>query len=187
MANEKPERHELYGLAAKVQLVVLDVDGVLTDGGLYYGPEGELMKRFDVKDGHALVMARLVGLRAAILTARKSRIVEVRGQELGLIEVFQGWRDKSAGLEKLCESQQISPDVCAYMGDDVNDLGPLGMVRLAACPSDAAVEVRHRAHFIAQSPGGRGAVRELIELCLKASGRWEQALSHMGAAPLKPS
>ena len=83
-------------LAAKVKLLVFDVDGVMTDGGLYYGAQGELFKRFDVKDGHALVMARLTGLPAAILTARSSEIVEVRGKELGLVKVLQGKKDKSA-------------------------------------------------------------------------------------------
>ena len=175
----QPERQEVLALAKNVRLLIFDVDGVLTDGGLYYGPEGEALKRFDVKDGHALVMARLVGLPAAVITARTSSIIEVRGKELGFVGVLQGFRDKRQGLDALCQSQQIAANMCAYMGDDLNDLGPMAEVGLSACPADAVAEVRQKAHFVAQSPGGRGAVRELVELCLKASGRWDQALQLM--------
>lgn len=167
---------ELISRAAQVKLLVLDVDGVLTDGGLYYGPEGEALKRFDVKDGHGIVMARLTGLPCAILTARRSKMVEVRGKELGLLAVKQGQRDKLAGLRELLAELDVPPEDVAYMGDDVNDLGPLGIVGLPACPGDAAPEVRDSSLFVSKCPGGRGAVRELVEVCLKASERWETAL-----------
>jgi 3-deoxy-D-manno-octulosonate 8-phosphate phosphatase (KDO 8-P phosphatase) len=159
---------------------------VLTDGGLYYGDGGEAFKRFDVKDGHGLVMARLVGLPAALLTARTSRIVEVRAKELGLAAVLQGRKDKRAGLNDLLAQLKIPAAACAYMGDDVNDLGPLEMVGLPACPADAVPEVRQNAVFVSEHPGGRGAVRELIELCLKANGRWQQALDLMDRVPVAP-
>ncbi|MCI0672949.1 MAG: HAD hydrolase family protein [Myxococcaceae bacterium] len=169
--------------AAGVRLLVFDVDGVLTDGGLYYGPEGEALKRFHVRDGHGIVMARLVGLPAAILTARSSRIVEVRGKELGMVAVLQGKRDKAAGLAELLAQANVPPEACAYMGDDTNDLAPLMRVGLPACPADAVAEVREACLFVAQSPGGHGAARELVELCLRASGRWEQALGLMHPPP----
>jgi 3-deoxy-D-manno-octulosonate 8-phosphate phosphatase (KDO 8-P phosphatase) len=175
----KPGSQELQARAAAVKLLVFDVDGVLTDGGLYYGPDGEAFKRFDVKDGHALVMARLLGLPAAVLTARTSRIVEVRGKELGLVAVEQGHKDKVKGLVQLCDKVGVTPADCAYMGDDINDLAPMGLVGLAACPADAVLEIRQRALFVAQSPGGRGAARELVELCLKTNQRWEQGLEMM--------
>jgi 3-deoxy-D-manno-octulosonate 8-phosphate phosphatase (KDO 8-P phosphatase) len=165
--------------AAGVRLLVFDVDGVLTDGGLLYGPDGEALKRFDVKDGHGIVMARLCGLPSAVLTARTSRMVEARGRELGMAAVFQGRRDKTAGLAELCAQLQVPPEACAYMGDDTNDLGPLARVGLPSCPADAVPEVRAASLFVATQPGGRGAARELAELCLKASGRWEQALALM--------
>jgi 3-deoxy-D-manno-octulosonate 8-phosphate phosphatase (KDO 8-P phosphatase) len=168
---------ELEARAAKIELIALDVDGVLTDGGLYYGPQGEAFKRFDVKDGHALVMARLVGLRGAIVTARSSELVAARARELGLAAVVQGRRDKSQGLREVLEMLEVAPEACAYMGDDVNDLGPFSIVGLSACPADAVPEARSSARFISPAPGGRGAVRSLIELCLKASGRWERAIS----------
>jgi len=182
----KPDSQELSAIAARVRLLIFDVDGVLTDGGLWYGAEGEQLKRFDVKDGHGLVMARLAGLPSAILTARTSRIVEVRGRELGLAAVYQGRRDKLAGLADLLGELNIPPEACAYMGDDVNDLGPMGRVALPACPADAALEVRQQALFVAQNPGGRGAARELVELCLKASGRWSQVLELMRGSTAGP-
>jgi 3-deoxy-D-manno-octulosonate 8-phosphate phosphatase (KDO 8-P phosphatase) len=175
----KPSREELATRAARVRLLVFDVDGVLTDGGLYYGAEGELMKRFDVKDGHALVMARLAGLPAAILTARSSSIVEVRGRELGLAAILQGKKEKGPALDELLNQFSIPAESCAYMGDDLNDLGPMSRVGLSACPADAVPEVRQEAHFVAQSHGGRGAARELVELVLKASGRWEDVVGLM--------
>ncbi|AKF79801.1 3-deoxy-D-manno-octulosonate 8-phosphate phosphatase (KDO 8-P phosphatase) [Myxococcus fulvus] len=178
-APSKPGKEELTSRAARVRLLVFDVDGVLTDGGLYYGDGGELMKRFDVKDGHALVMARLSGLPAAILTARTSGIVEARGRELGLAAVFQGRRDKGAALDELLQQLGVPHEACAYMGDDHNDLAPLSRVGLSACPADAVPEVRQEVHFVAQSPGGRGAARELVELCLKASARWDGAVGLM--------
>jgi 3-deoxy-D-manno-octulosonate 8-phosphate phosphatase (KDO 8-P phosphatase) len=175
----KPSRDELTERAARVRLLVFDVDGVLTEGGLYYGEHGEVMKRFDVKDGHGLVMARLAGLRTALLTARSSSIVEVRGQELGLSAVLQGRKNKAAGFRELLAQLAVSPEQCAYMGDDLNDLGPLGQAGLSACPADAAPEVRQEVHYIARNRGGHGAARELVELCLKASGRWEATVQQM--------
>jgi 3-deoxy-D-manno-octulosonate 8-phosphate phosphatase (KDO 8-P phosphatase) len=155
------------------------VDGVLTDGSLYYGADGESLKRFDVKDGHGLVMARMVGLPTALLTARTSAIVEHRAHELKLAAVLQGRRYKRPALDELLEQMGVPAEACAYMGDDVNDVPAMGRVGLPACPADAVLEARQQALFVSQFPGGRGAVRELVELCLKASGRWDQALSLM--------
>lgn len=179
---QKPEQSALWAAAAQVRLLILDCDGVLTDGGLFYGADGEALKRFDVKDGHGLVMARLVGLPAAVISGRQTRIVEVRARELGFIAVHGGSRDKRDALDAICAAQQIAPAQCAYMGDDLNDLGPMAEVGLSACPADAVPEVRQAARFVTQSAGGRGAVRELVELCLRASGRWEQALGFMNTA-----
>ena len=165
--------------AAAVKLVVFDVDGVLTDGGLWYGPAGEALKRFDVKDGHAMVMARLTGLPIALLTARISPMVEVRAAELKLARVLQGRREKGAGLLELCGELGVTPAACAYMGDDVNDLPALRMAGLSACPADAVAEVRSEVHLVSQRPGGQGAARELLELVLKSTHRWAEAMTHM--------
>jgi 3-deoxy-D-manno-octulosonate 8-phosphate phosphatase (KDO 8-P phosphatase) len=175
----KPNQDELTTRAARVKLFVFDVDGVLTDGGLYYAEAGELMKRFDVKDGHGMVMARLAGMKTALLTARTSSMVEVRGRELKLDAVLQGRKHKGPGLKELLAQLQVSAEECAYMGDDVNDLAPMALVGLAACPADAAPEVRQEAHYVARNRGGHGAARELIELCLRASGRWESTVQSM--------
>ena len=166
--------------ASRIKLVVLDVDGVLTDGGLFYGPTGEVFKRFDVKDGHAIVLARLTGLPTAILTARTSDIVEVRAKELKIARVFQGRREKGPAFLELCAELNVAPADCAYMGDDVNDLAPMRLAGVASCPSDAVSEVKAFVHFVSSKPGGHGAVRELFELILKATGRWSQALELMG-------
>jgi 3-deoxy-D-manno-octulosonate 8-phosphate phosphatase (KDO 8-P phosphatase) len=181
VTGQKPGQEELWARAARVGLVVLDVDGVLTDGGMYYGPQGEALKRFDVKDGHALVLARMAGLRVALISARTSEAVAVRARELRIADVRQGQRDKKAALLALLSELGVNPTDCAYMGDDVNDLAPLSQVGLPSCPADAVPEVRQSAFFVAQSRGGQGAVRELLELCLKASGRWLALLDTLGA------
>lgn len=178
-APQKPAKDELHARAARVRLFVFDVDGVLTDGGLYYGDNGEVMKRFDVKDGHAIVIARLLGLPSAVLTARTSKIVEARGRELGMAAILQGRKEKAPALVELLASLNVPPENCAYMGDDLNDLEPMSHVGLSACPADAVPEVRQEVHFVAQSRGGHGAARELVELCLRASGRWQDALGLM--------
>lgn len=163
---------ELRARARDVELLILDVDGVLTDGGLHYGPQGEALKRFHVQDGHGIVLARKAGLKIAILTARTSQIVEYRARELGIAPVFQGRKDKLAGFEALLAEERLGADQVAYMGDDLNDLGVLARVRLSACPADACPEVRERAAIVVSSAGGGGAVRELIEFILKAQGKW---------------
>jgi 3-deoxy-D-manno-octulosonate 8-phosphate phosphatase (KDO 8-P phosphatase) len=166
--------------AAQIQLVVFDVDGVLTDGGLWYGDAGETVKRFDVKDGHAMVLARLVGLPVALLTARTSKLVEVRAAELKLAKVFQGRREKGPAFDELCAEFGLPPSSVAYMGDDLNDLAPLARAGLAACPLDAVPEVRAVAHVVSTRPGGHGAARELLELVLKATHRWDKVLAEAG-------
>ncbi len=163
--------------AAGVKLVVFDVDGVLTDGSLWYGPQGEALKRFNVKDGHAMVLARLTNLPVALLTARTSPMVEARAAELKLAKVFQGRRDKGLALVELCGEFGLTPTDCAYMGDDLNDLPALQQAGLAACPADAVAEVRAAVHCVATAKGGHGAARELLELVLKATHRWAEAVA----------
>lgn len=172
-------RKALLARARDVDILVLDVDGVLTDGALYYGPDGEAQKRFDVKDGHGLVLARLTGLRTAILTARRSRIVAVRMGELGCDPISQGNRDKRDGIRRLLSDAGIPASRAGYVGDDVNDLAPMEEVRFSACPADGCFEARRAAHFVTRASGGQGAVREVVELLLRAQGRWEKALRMM--------
>ena len=172
---------DLEARASRIKLLVFDVDGVMTDGGLYYGPRGEMMKRFDVKDGHALVLARITGLPSAIITARDSKIVEARAKEIRMVKVLQGKKHKAPAFTELCKELKLTPGDCAFMGDDVNDLQCMAMAGLAACPADAVAEVRAAVHFVTSSGGGRGAVRELTELVLRATGRWKQAMEAVQA------
>ena len=159
----------LLARAARVRLLLLDVDGVLTDRRLYYGPEGELMKAFDARDGHGIVLLR-DHVELGVISGRPG-LARKRLEELRFKHLVFSQRDKLAGYAEL-RHLGIPDEEVAYMGDDVNDLGLLARVGLSACPSDACPEVRASVHFVSAAPGGRGAVRELVELLLKAKGLW---------------
>jgi 3-deoxy-D-manno-octulosonate 8-phosphate phosphatase (KDO 8-P phosphatase) len=163
--------------ARAVRWLVLDVDGVLTDGRILLdGGDGE-WKAFDVRDGHRIVLAARQGIRTVFLTGRTSRVVERRAAELGVHRVYQGVRDKGAGLERFFREEGAEPAETAYLGDDVVDLPALRRAGLAAAVGDAVPEVQAAADWVAAAPGGRGAVRELVEFVLAAQGRWEAALA----------
>ncbi len=159
---------ELLRRAARIRLLLLDVDGVLTDGRLWYGPEGEVAVAFDVKDGHGMVLLR-EHVELGVLSGRPGRSARKRLDELKVKHLLLGERDKLAAYGRLLELGFADREI-AYMGDDVNDLPILRRVGISACPADARPEVRERVHFRASSPGGRGAVRELCDLILKARG-----------------
>jgi len=162
--------------AARVRLVALDVDGVLTDGRLYFGARGEALKAFDVRDGLGIRLLRDAGIDVAVVTGRSSRIVAARARDLGIDRVMQGQRDKRACLRRLLAEVGVSERDCAYMGDDWPDLPVLTAVGLAATVADAPEEVKRRVHWVAPSPGGRGAVRDLARLVLRAQGRFDALL-----------
>lgn len=153
-----------------IRLLALDVDGTLTDGRLYIGNEGELCKTFDVKDGCGIcdILPRY-GIRTAVITARKSLIVEERCRELSITDVLQGCRDKAAGIRALAGKYGYKPDnsgvyrEIAYMGDDLLDIACMAMCAVSACPADAAGAVRLQAARVCENAGGQGAVREFIE------------------------
>lgn len=155
---------------ARIQLLALDVDGVLTDGGLHYGPAGEVMKRFHVRDGHGIVRLHAAGVRTAILTARSSQIVDVRARELSIAFVLQGRKDKGRGFDELLAMAGLPAESVAYVGDDLNDLPVLERAGFSACPADADPGVRARVHHVCALPGGQGAVREICELLIAARG-----------------
>ena len=158
--------------ARGIRLLILDVDGVLTDGRLVYSPAGEETKVFYVRDGHAIVAARAAGLDVAVISGRSSPAVSRRLEDLGVREVHQGVRDKVALLPDLCGRRGVAPGDVAFMGDDLQDLPLLTRVGLALAPADAVREVRRVAHWISRLPGGSGAVREAVEWLLKARGAW---------------
>jgi 3-deoxy-D-manno-octulosonate 8-phosphate phosphatase (KDO 8-P phosphatase) len=168
--------------AARVRLVALDVDGVLTDGRLYLGARGEAMKAFDVRDGLGIELLREAGIELAIITGRSSPIVARRARELGIARVLQGQKDKLAGLRRVLRDAAIDPGECAYVGDDWPDLPAMALAGLAATVADAAPEVQACAHWVAAAGGGRGAVREFAQFVLQAQGRLEDLL----AARLSP-
>jgi 3-deoxy-D-manno-octulosonate 8-phosphate phosphatase (KDO 8-P phosphatase) len=156
--------------AAQIRLVALDVDGVLTDGRLYYGTQGETLKVFDVRDGHGVKMLLNQGIEVAILSARSSEIVATRARELGIRRVLQGRGDKAAAWRELLAETGIRTEQAGFIGDDLPDLPVLAQAGLAATVADARDEVKSAAHWIALQPGGRGAVRALAEFILQAKG-----------------
>ena len=156
--------------AARVRLLVLDVDGVLTDGRLYYGPQGEAMKVFDVRDGHGIKMLIENGIEVALLSARNSDIVAARARELGISRVLQGRSDKATAFAELRSEVDVASDAGGYIGDDLPDLPAMRSAGFAASVADACDAAKAAAHWIAPQPGGRGAVRALAEFILRAKG-----------------
>jgi len=159
--------------ASALRLLALDVDGVLTDGRLYYGNDGEELKAFNIKDGLGLKLLQQAGVAVAIITGRRSQIVERRATELGIAHVVQGREDKRAALEELCASLDLALSQCAYMGDDLPDLGALRAAAIGLAPADAVEAVAQAADWQSRYPGGGGCVREACEQLLHAMDRRE--------------
>ncbi len=172
-----PLSPELMQRAQRVKLMIFDVDGVLTDGGLRYGAAGEQIKTFNVLDGHGIKLLQQAGVRAAIISARASDIVARRAADLGIAHLMQGVHDKRAGFELLLAQTGLQAEDCGFMGDDVIDLPVMTRVSFAASVPNAHAEVRTRAHYVAELGGGRGAVREVCDLLLRAQGQYEAALA----------
>jgi 3-deoxy-D-manno-octulosonate 8-phosphate phosphatase (KDO 8-P phosphatase) len=162
--------------ARKTRLLMMDVDGVLTDGRIIQDSYGHELKVFDVKDGHGIVMAHRAKLRTALISGRTSETITRRAQELGIELVFQKIWNKLEVYEKILSETQFAPDEIAYVGDDLVDIPLLRRVGLAVAVADAVDEVKAAAHLVTQRPGGQGAVRELIELILRAQGHWDTLL-----------
>lgn len=163
--------------AARVRLMIFDVDGILTDGSLQYGADGELVKRFNVLDGHGIKLLQQAGIVTAIISARSSAIVARRAADLGVAHVAQGVHDKRSAFEALCAATAIEAQSCGFLGDDWVDLPVLIRVGFAATVPAAHAEVRSRAHYVTQAAGGHGAAREVCDLILRAQGRYEAALA----------
>lgn len=161
---------------ADIRLLVLDVDGVLTDGGLYYGPGDVELKRFDTKDGFAIRAAQRVGLRIGLLTARSSQAVARRAGELEIEHVIQGSPDKARDVRRMANAAGFGLAQVAYIGDDLPDYPAMRLVGYPIAVADAARELRDLAALTTVSPGGRGAVREAIEHLLEAQNKWAKAI-----------
>ena len=173
MESQKLSHEALQQKAKQIKLVALDMDGTLTDGSINIGAEGELFKRFNAKDGLGITAARRYGLRICVITGRRGQIIQRRAEELGIgSDVMSGISDKKQAVMALAEKFELPPEAIAFMGDDLNDLPALLTVGLSAAPADAAEDVKQRVSYIAPHNGGQGAVRDLLELILKARGIW---------------
>jgi 3-deoxy-D-manno-octulosonate 8-phosphate phosphatase (KDO 8-P phosphatase) len=162
-----------------VQLLVLDVDGVLTDGGLWFSADGQLIKRFDVRDGLGIRLLQTAGLEIAFLSGGQGGATEVRARQLGIRHCLVGVKDKPMALSALQRQLEVSQAQTAFLGDDLNDLAVRPVVGLLFAPADACRPVRRGADAVLHHHGGHGAVRELAERLLQARGRW-QMLSRKG-------
>ncbi len=155
-----------------IELLVLDVDGVLTDGSIIIDNHGVESKHFHVRDGAAIAIWNKTGKRTAILSGRSARCVDLRGGELGIKPVVQGASDKGEALRAMILELDLEPSQVGFMGDDLADLPAMELAGFSACPADAAAEVRGFADLVTDARGGRGAVREVVETLLKAQGSW---------------
>jgi len=162
--------------AKAVRMLVLDVDGILTDGRLFYGPGGEAFAAFHIQDGHGIKMAIRSGLSLAVITGRESEAVARRARELGIVEIHQKAVDKLPVFEDLLAKGGLDASQVACMGDDLLDLPLLRRAGLAISVPDAVGEVRAAAHYVTRRPGGQGAVREAVELLLKSQNHWPAVL-----------
>jgi 3-deoxy-D-manno-octulosonate 8-phosphate phosphatase (KDO 8-P phosphatase) len=164
---------ELAARCAPIELLIADVDGVLTDGVIAIGADGSEVKRFHVRDGLGYALWHRAGKQSAILSGRRAAAVERRAAELSIAHVLQGHGAKAGPFRELVGRLGLKPRQVCYVGDDLPDLPVLRAVGLAACPVDAVAEVRGAVHLIARTPGGRGAVREVVEVILRSQGKWD--------------
>ncbi len=162
----------------KIKLLLLDVDGVMTDGRIIYDNDGGEAKAFDVKDGHGLKLVQRAGIQVGIITGRQSAVVDRRAAELGIDLVYQGVKDKRLPFKEILEKLTLTPEEIAYVGDDIVDLPVMRQVGFAATVADAVDDVKLFADMVTKCPGGRGAVREICDFILKESGRWSSVTRH---------
>lgn len=162
---------------ADIRLLLLDVDGVMTDGGIIYDINGVETKVFNVKDGHGIKMLQRHGVQVGIITGRTSPVVDFRAKELGIELVYQGALKKIESYLDVKQRTGFSDSQIAYMGDDVIDVPVMRRVIFAAAPADALVEARNVAHYVTSLNGGRGAVREVCDIILKGRGVWDEVAS----------
>lgn len=169
----KKSLRAVKAMAGNIKMLILDVDGVLTDGSIILDNDGNEYKSFHVRDGHGIKMLIRAGIHVAIITGRHSKVVERRAQELGITEVFQKCRDKRTAYKKLIEQYALEDLEVAYIGDDIVDAPIMALVGLPVAVADATEDTKAYALFVTKSRGGRGAVREVTDFILKAKGTWQ--------------
>ena len=162
-----------------IKLIVMDVDGTLTDGSIYYSSQGDEMKCFHVKDGVGIMAAHHAGIECMILTGRKSRMVQKRAEELKIKYIFQDVTDKRRVLKDFMEENAIGPEQIAYIGDDDNDYFAMKLANVRVCPKDASGEIKKICNVRLTRNGGTGAVREFIDMVLEENNRWENCIQNM--------
>lgn len=167
---------EVERRAVRIKLLLMDCDGVLTDGRLELLENGDEQKTFHARDGQGISLFHRAGLQTGIISGRTSSAVERRAQDLEIAFVRQEARDKTSTLDEILSLAKVSVDECAYIGDDLADIPVMHRVELAVAVADAVAETRQAAHFVTEQKGGHGAVREVTELILKAQGRWEELI-----------
>lgn len=170
----KTTKKQLSEIAKNIKMLILDVDGVLTDGGIILDNEGNEYKSFHVRDGHGIKMLIHAGIHVAIITGRHSKVVERRAHELGITEVFQKCRDKRIAYKKLIEQYSLKDKEVAYIGDDIVDAPIMALVGFPVAVADATEDTKGYALLVTKSRGGRGAVREVSDFILKSKGIWQE-------------
>ncbi|WP_423680693.1 KdsC family phosphatase [Undibacterium sp. WLHG33] len=163
--------------AAKIRLMIFDVDGILTDGSLHFGADGETLKTFNVLDGQGIRLLQNAGIATAIISARQSPIVARRAADLGITYVRQGIHDKKTAFLHLLQELNIPADECGFIGDDVIDLPVLTRVGFAASVPNGHAEVRQRVHHVTTASGGKGAAREVCDFILRAQNKYDSVLA----------
>ncbi len=166
---------DISAKSKKIKLFIFDIDGVLTDGKIIYTDTGQELKFFDVKDGHGIKIMQRAGIEAAFITARNSKVVQVRAEDLGIKYVYQGNLNKLEAFDDLLTKTGLDPAEVAYIGDDIIDLPILTRVGLSFAVGDAVDEVKGAVDVVTAKFGGNGAVREAVELLLKSAGHWDKA------------
>lgn len=161
-------------LARKIKLIIMDVDGTLSDGRFFVLPDGETLKSFDVKDGTGIIFSGLAGIKTAIITGKKSKAVKNRADELRISDYYEGVFDKTKPFYELLEKYNLEKEEVAYIGDDIGDAEVMGMVGFSAAVGDAHPLIKRISHYIAKRYGGRGAVREVIDFILDAQEKWPE-------------
>ena len=175
---------EIKERCARIKLLLMDCDGVLTDGRIWLFENGEEQKGFHTRDGLGIDMWHRAGFKSGIISGRRSNVVERRARELRISFICQGCGDKQEAYGETLAEAGLSSEEVAYVGDDLNDISLMTRSGLGVAVADAALEARERAHYITKASGGQGAIREVVELILKAQGRWEDAVKHFLTADL---
>ena len=175
--TETEKMQAIVEKAKKLKLLILDVDGVLTDGKLFFDNQGNEYKSFHARDGHGIKLLRQTGVEVAVISGRKSSSVALRMKNLGIEYVYQGHENKQAAFDEIIEKTGITPEQAAHVGDDLLDLPIMMRVGLAIAVNDANFAVKQRAHWCTTLPGGHGAVREVCDFIMQAQGRFDEVVS----------